>query len=55
MSNLIILMECILSASMILYGLQQSDGINIWIVVGAFFAVIGIWQVQARFPDRDLY
>jgi hypothetical protein len=48
-------MECILSVSMILYGFQQSDGINIWIGVGAVFAIIGIWQVQARFPDRDLY
>lgn len=55
MSSLIILMECILSASMTLYGLQQSDGINIWIVVGIVFAVMGIWQVQAHFPDRDLY
>lgn len=43
MGSLIILMECILSVSMILYGFQQSDGINIWIVVGAGFAIIAIW------------
>ena len=55
MNSLIILIEAILSALMVFYGFWQNDGLNIWLVVGAVFAVIGIWQVQALLPDRDPY
>jgi hypothetical protein len=55
MNSLIILIEAILSALMVFYGFWQNDGLNIWLVVGAVFAVIGIWQVQALLPDRDAY
>lgn len=53
MSSLVILIEFALSALMVFYGFWQSDGINIWMVVGGAIAIAGIWQVQARLPDRD--
>ncbi len=52
-SSLVILIEFALSALMVFYGFWQSDGINIWMVVGGAIAIAGIWQVQARLPDRD--
>jgi hypothetical protein len=55
MSSLIILIKAILSALVAFYDFWQNDGFNIWLVIGAVFAVIGIWQVQALLPDRDAY
>jgi hypothetical protein len=53
MSDFVVLMEGILGASIIFYSLGQNDGVNLWTICGAAILVICIWQVQARFPDRD--
>jgi hypothetical protein len=53
MSDFVVLMEGILGASIIFYSLGQNDGVNLWTICGAALLVICIWQVQARFPDRD--
>jgi hypothetical protein len=45
--------EGILGTSIIFYSLQQSEAISLWAICGAGLVVICIWQILARFPDRD--
>ena len=52
-SSFIVLVEGILGTSIIFYSLRQNEAVNLWTIWGACLVVICIWQVQARFPDRD--
>jgi hypothetical protein len=52
-SSFVVLVEGILGTSIIFYSLRQNEAVNLWTICGACLVVICIWQVQARFPDRD--
>ena len=52
-SSFVVLVEGILGTSIIFFSLRQNEAVNLWTICGACLVVICIWQVQARFPDRD--